>query len=493
MPYVFQFHDGNNDNIFDWTESERIDPKSIKVEDKSTEFISSAGTSIPSPLARMFLFRAAFRTVSSQLINSKKPFDNTSIYAGIVSETLDFLEVLYQSGGDKSRFSYEYWQFGNGSNNQSSNDTFFGEKLGHKLLSEAFGQAAASAPFDNKLEIILIYYNEGKKKILMGGTSPFTFVFTSPNFKRKFKEKSFIPIDGLVSGDKLFDSDYKQLADRDTSFIAYIEELCSRANGNESFVEFIKYVANCKRIDIRERFVDEIPLLDDILFGTNLPLSVKGINLNQISQEDYRCNIEEQSDFKIVLPVESPYKKYGEVNRVWTPLFLIDQMTHDGQYTSPTNKWVSGTRVSSTRYSENSLKEIYDRVLPGQSLKYPFFSSFDLFEPCLFKLPGYKLNDDRFTCIINNQTFLFPLTPLFFQLFSTESIGNYVSAKETEGEVTFTIKIPVFGKTKQNRTFVIQQTYSEQSQTNPIFVYSGIIGIFPFVKCITDKYGFINN
>lgn len=480
MPHIFRFHKGHNTNIYDWTPSDRIQPSDVReVMDKTNILTSSAGTSIPTPIARMFLFKTAFEILAAQVRDNQVA--EKSIYSGLVSETLDLLEMLYKSGSDENKFRYQKWIFDNSQQDNNVILNHFGIDQGHRLLAESFKQAASQAPFNNKIEITLIYYREGNKEILVGGTSPFTFVFTSPNFKRKMLERGFRAISGLVSNDILFDADYKQLHERDSAFIKYIEDLSGTEGINQSFSGFTEYVINTRNRN-QNCFNGEIGVMQDIQFN-DTPLIVSNIHLKQLSPEDYKRNINAHSDFKLALPEDSEY-----VNEPLRPLFLLDKMSYDGQYTSQNNRWNPNTKVSENLYPETTLHDIQGRELPGlDGIHYPFLSSFDFLESNLIRLPGYMLNDERFLCLTNNQTFIYPIKPIFFHFFPINRIKEYVSVEVKNEQVTIVLKIPVFGKIGK-RDFVCRKTYDKESTIN----YGGILGIFPFTKAINENLFHIN-
>jgi hypothetical protein len=67
MPHIFRFHKGRNNNIFHWKASDKIEASDLKeVVDKTNTLSSSAGTSIPTPIARMYLFKTAFDIMAAQ-------------------------------------------------------------------------------------------------------------------------------------------------------------------------------------------------------------------------------------------------------------------------------------------------------------------------------------------------------------------------------------------------------------------------------------------
>ncbi|OCX54272.1 hypothetical protein BEL04_08420 [Mucilaginibacter sp. PPCGB 2223] len=477
MPYIFRFHKGANNNIYDWKASDRIGPGHLQeINEKTNILSSSAGTSIPTPLARLFLFKTAFEIMAAQV--RKNTVEPNSIYAGLVSETLDLLELLYTSGADTARFRYQRWTFDN--SDEALN--YFGERPGHRLLATSFQQAASQYPFSQKIDITLIYYKEGSKEVLIGGTSPFTFVFTSPNFKRKMRERGFRPVRGMVSDDVLFDSQYLQLQERDSAFVKYLEQLVNTPGIGDSFKGIAEYVSNtAKRYE--RRFDGTLPVLSDIKFG-DMALMAAQVHLQQVSGDDFRARINESSDFKIALPPDTHYQ--GPLN----PLFLLDKMAMNGQYSSASNLWSSATEVSELAYPENTITDIVtERELPGLSgIRYPFFSSFDFFEPALVRLPEYVLNDQRFLTLKDEQPFLYPIKPLFFHLFPIHRIKEYLSVEEGNGEIRFTIRVPVFGPTKGLREITCTRMYTAQQVVD----YQGILGIFPFTRAEEQELLFIN-
>ena len=79
MPHIFRFHAGRNNNIYDWKSSDKILPADVReVMDKTNILTSAAGTSIPTPIARLFLFKTAFEIVAAQVRDNK--VDSKGIY-----------------------------------------------------------------------------------------------------------------------------------------------------------------------------------------------------------------------------------------------------------------------------------------------------------------------------------------------------------------------------------------------------------------------------
>ncbi|RYY37424.1 MAG: hypothetical protein EOP46_02690 [Sphingobacteriaceae bacterium] len=494
MPHIFRLHKGAVTNILDWKPSNIITTGDLKdIVDQTDVGGSSAGSSIPTPIARMFLYKTAFELVGNQIYN-RKPVGNT-IYAMLVSETLDLLEMLYLNGANQTMFRYEKWVF------DRNNKAFFGAGTHHGLLFESFKQAAAQEPFSgSQLEITLIFYKEGNKEVLIGGTSPFTIVFLSPNFKRKLIDRNFKALTGLSSHEHLFSNKPKQLHERDTAFISYIQTLVAGAGASfDPLKDYITWSKDC----YQTAFEGEPAILEDISYGSNMPLVAGNIHIKKISDRDKQIKVSLYSDFKMDLPPNSPYS-----GRELLPLFLFSNMNNKGQYTSPSNHWSNKTVISALVYGEKTLEAIKNRELPGAGgIRYPFFSRFDFFEKSLVMLPGYTLDDERFETLIDDQDFILPVKPIFFNLFPIQDIRKYIKVTRSfaghgkRPEVTVELTIPITGPTMGKRNIIVSQTYKKDPQTNteedrdkyPFTEYRGTLGIFPFIHTDDADIKFTNN
>ena len=93
--YIFRKYPGYNPNeIQDWSQSTGIDPASFDPENIAFgRGASKAGTSIPSPMARLELFDTAFQIVASDRGN----LDGNTIYHQLVSDCLDVFQLLFNA------------------------------------------------------------------------------------------------------------------------------------------------------------------------------------------------------------------------------------------------------------------------------------------------------------------------------------------------------------------------------------------------------------
>jgi hypothetical protein len=162
----------------------------------------------------MFLFKTAFEIVARQL--KAKKFDATSIYAQLVSDTLDLLEAIFLYGDD---FSYVVYNW------DEARKTILDSAMKKKdVYVDAIDFAFAHKAFA-KSEITLIYY----KNKLVGGTSPFTLLFTSPNWyyvvNQDIGNNEVLKLESKNGGDVFFDNDFKELTARGDDFVEYLVKL----------------------------------------------------------------------------------------------------------------------------------------------------------------------------------------------------------------------------------------------------------------------------
>ena len=143
--------------------------------------LAKMGTSIPTPFARIQLFDTAFAQVNNL------GQDTDSVYGKLVSECLDFLEFIFNYG---TEITIKKWNVKEQIENLKKSTTK------HQNLGKCLEKFALDL---NVKDIYLFYYNG----VLIGGSSPFTLVYTSPNWQRN---KTITNAKGL-NGNLLF-ADY---------------------------------------------------------------------------------------------------------------------------------------------------------------------------------------------------------------------------------------------------------------------------------------------
>ena len=206
MSDIFRIHDGAQTVLKGWERSSHIAGNLINTIPDTligTAVLHKMGTSIPSPFARMFLFDAAFKMIQND-------HNGNTSYHLLVSECLDLLEFLYLRSNDPA-LVVKKWDKQ--------------DALAHLRNSAVQAHRTVADTLENHLnavlpslnEIYLFFYNN----ILIGGTSPLTMVFTSPNWQRK----NSLPFTGGIAGQTLFSGIAFPLHTRSNDFREYMQKL----------------------------------------------------------------------------------------------------------------------------------------------------------------------------------------------------------------------------------------------------------------------------
>lgn len=372
--------------------------------------LSKMGTSIPTPFARVFLFKTAFEMVNG----SADGADDNSAYGKLVSECLDFLEFIYLYG---DAIELKTW-------NVNGNITALkgsGSK-GHKILGKSLENFALNLGVK---DIYLIYYNG----VLIGGTSPFTLVYTSPNWQRV---KNITNACGLA-GNQLF-PDYSQpntvatpLYKRDLGFrtmlTRYYVAFCDVPGMSAtSFFKYIYRNQNMYDVEMKKYFADitgESPY--DVAMFRNDYACVKA-NMTEIdilgiggastlflatTAPEPAPDATISEDYKIAATVDN-----GNVNR---PLVLFE-----GGITGAT--YVAGKPLpNGVDIVRNPDEPLDSRILPGgQNIRYPYLTDTDFLQEKIIKV-GYKVDTDNFMTFgiqtAGNGDYLLPLRKEIFEYF----------------------------------------------------------------------------
>lgn len=372
--------------------------------------LSKMGTSIPTPFARIFLFKTAFEMVNGSVDGA----DDNSAYGKLVSECLDFLEFIYLYG---DAIELKKWNV-NGNITALKNSP----SKGHKILGKSLENFALNLGVK---DIYLIYYNG----VLIGGTSPFTLVYTSPNWQRV---KNITNACGLA-GNQLF-PDYSQpntvatpLYKRDLGFrtmlTRYYVAFCDVPGMSAtSFFKYIYRNQNMYDEEMNKYFADitgEAPY--DVAMFRNDYACVKA-NMTEIdilgiggastlflatTAPEPAPDATISEDYKIAATVDN-----GNVNR---PLVLFE-----GGITGAT--YVAGKPLpNGVDIVRNPDEPLDSRILPGgQNIRYPYLTDTDFLQEKIIKV-GYKVDTDNFMTFgiqtAGNGDYLLPLRKEIFEYF----------------------------------------------------------------------------
>jgi hypothetical protein len=490
--YIFRVHEDGAANIRleDWGLSGKLDANKIKsIKDVLKQGTSKIATSVPSPFARMHLFDTAFKMVSDDL-------DGRSVYHQLTSDCMDIFQLLFQSGNGNGDISYRIW-------NRAERIGVLGDKGAghpHKLLADSLEMFFRGA-FEGLQTITLIYY----KGILIGGTSPLTVFFTSPNWQREMLENN-IHIPSTTNHDAFFDSDFLPLHRRDPLFVefmyrfylAYRRTLHENCDGLAEYIrktvethwkelarksnaEWSSYINNPAALDQDYRRVELLP-------GSFTFLQMGLTYAYTVRQEDIPAKIQSDSDFVIVPTVER-YREETDTasgpQPPYKPLVLARGMNIAGTFTYDNTPWNPATEIRRSEILDTfgAPVPLTQRFLPGTRIRYPFLTTEDFLEDTLIRMP-YRLHSEKFfTGYSGDFSYLLPVKKGYFNFFSIDDLKSALTILAGDTHVTVQLRIPV-RNTKGNSHIIFTRDY-DMERVAAVPCEAGL-AIFPFYR-LTDS------
>lgn len=445
-----------------WSITTPFDINSIEdIDDGVGGDTNTQPTSIPSPFARIDLVRTALRN-----LNRGKNDPNSQ---RLVSKMLDLGELLFNYDNVSDKIRIDKWDIKNGDNVYVSTKRLKESvNLGHKRLGKVLEmflqQDARSYNFDSLKHIHVISFDG----FVIGGTSPVTMFFSTPN------EHYFDKLDIRFGTHKLFDKDryYVPLHERDIEYQKMWYYLYETEPGFKNYfkelAEYIetsvRYLRENKRSEIYDKiFNNGGALLIDEQYATkyfspltdgkrNGEVDILGIGLFKKNTGHGSIATGGMSQFTI-----SSEKYKGGL----MPMVLQNKFSKDLQYTENL-RWGSGYPIPA--YVTESWKN-NERKLPGLSQTYPWLTVNDFLEPYLVKL-SFPANKDKYFFgfeegISENSGYLPPLKKDFFEFFKVSDLvaGKviYKVRNNGDGEILVTLGIPI----NNNRDYIIfEKEYS---------------------------------
>tara|TARA_R110001592_G_scaffold72904_3_gene222808 strand:- start:10070 stop:13387 length:3318 start_codon:yes stop_codon:yes gene_type:complete len=424
MAKVFRIHQGGQIKT-GWFESSKIGPNDLNTIIADENHIAS---SIPSPFARIDLVKSAFRWVANNKL------DGDSAQHKLVSDSLDVGQLFFlsQNSEYQSKIKIIEWD------PNTAFDKF--RKTTHSSLFDSLevywkrdGGDDGIYNFNLVDKLYLIFYNNK----LVGSTSPSTLFIPAPDASSEYLE-----MDIWRGDDKLFDSKYASLANREFSYTKYIFSLSKtqaftanfRANDKNEFFEYLNNVRNNLSSAKRE----EIELLNDTSYSDYQPcftsesidneVSIAGIKLGLFNES--QKDIRKESDFVIrstiskEKPLVLPQTRF---NKPW-------------RYTSSDNIWLPD--IMEGKIPSKNTKTGEKSILPVDQSNYPWLTAGNFFEEKLITLP-YSIDNAHFNTK-GPSKHLLPLTETFFDFFDINDVPDLLKFKElSSGTMQFNLKIPV--------------------------------------------------
>lgn len=455
--------------------------------------LGKLGSSMPSPLARMFLFSAALREVND--IEGKYPGDghNGSLtedgeyeptpYHDLVGEMLDMLEFIFKYG-DHPDFHVEVWSLGEqlAALEQSPNK-------GHKHLASALRSAFEYGALKNVSSIHLFKW----KDEVVGGSSPISLVYTSANLRT---DLDGIPFTG-DGANLLFHDSAVPLHRRDKAFREYLYRLrYSSLNGltaDNPLSQLAKYIQDSganydSQLDREVRVNPGAFKNIEKLQSGGADVQISGV---QLYHSDHRLEINENTCDYLLAPTVEIYKNGHPVTKV--PMALTKYGVSGLKYVG--REWNPNT----DRIPQTLPADLDDRSLPGfgQKDKYPYLTVSDFLEDKIIEV-SYDIDKEKFfTGCAKQITFLLPLKKKFFEYFSLKDLvdvetGKYtdmltVSHDEDHSKLTVQLDLPLV----HGRKIRFLKTYdTSEKSLDKLDCYDSSntfdFAIFPFYRLSPD-------
>lgn len=449
------------------------------------------GTSIPSIFSRVFLFDGAFSIVGADVQKHGLINPNTRL----ISECLDMLEFLFQNGGN-GKLIIRHW------NKENNIATLRNDGIAaHTKLADVLDNEIQHYP--ELADIYLFYWkdvdsrSQNEVECLLGGTSPYTMVFTSPNWKREIDSHGWM-FNGL-SGARLFDD----------NVVTSIE------NRAPKFREYVYSVYNAYSIQMNGMSIRTYLNGAWTVESNNFPgVAAMGANPGLFNQT-YKILETTGNHFQVFtnavpiaanpqMPANSDYEIVCTSNRYQTynhngatisinnvPLALNDSgLGKTAKYYDITEWDHAICKINDAQVRGLAL---HQRILPVVGVTYPFVVASDFLEDSIIKLP-YAIDSTHFkTAFAGDSQYLLPLKPYFFQFFNIEDLDREVEGnrkmltlENTNDGVKAVLRIPVkhiLQGANANSVVKFEKNYNSnnivsdrQSEIN--------IGIFPFYRNI---------
>lgn len=443
--------------------------------------LNKISSSMPSPVARLFLFQAAmdeinalqsqnrYKNIAHDHITDSEGNPELTPYHYLVSEMLDMLEFIYKYG-DYPEFHVFQWKI------QDEVNTLRNSNIQeHKNLASALESAFSFGVLQGQ-NVYLFKWND----IVVGGSSPVSLVYTSANLKYED-----LPVFTGNSGNILFCGEPVALHMRDSRFRSYMYCLYHAMDRIGSLKALSAYIRD-SGVNYDGELWNAVRNAPGNYLGakelTSQACPVRICDV-QLYATDNTIVINPTTSDYIISPSCDIYKK--SINKI--PLVLTPQGVVGLKYAAGRAWNMDSDRIV------NPASDINERTLPGLGkTKYPYLTTEDFLEDKIVEV-SYNINSDKFvTCSSGTTNFLLPLKKLFFEFFTIEDLKTMLSLaydKERE-KVVVKLKIPLV-----NDKYIT--LYKDYNEKNKVDCYDGSssfdFAVFPFYRLTSNLAGNVYN
>ena len=417
MPHFFTNEKEINDSGSYGVQKRTMHPE--KIDDGITErgaALCKLGSSMPSPVARLFLFSSAIREINaieakySGIGHEGKPDNEGKLeqtpYHDLVGELLDMLEFVFKYGDDPD-FHVIKWDVAVECAALKSSP-----QRAHHALAAALESAFSFGQLKGQ-PIYLFLWNDS----VIGGTSPISLVYTSANLRTVMTEERLEFVGD--EGNRLFADEAVPLHKRGNAFREYLYRLrltdMAGVQAGSALYELSRYIEDSANT------YDPSISVNPSAFSNVRNLTTQGNNVKVVGitlrVSDHTVHITPETCGYILKPTSDMYKHGNALSKV--PLILINQGCDGLKYIG--REWIAG-KDKIDEVLPNNLEE---RKLPGfGQTKYPYLTIGDLLEERVIEV-SYDINSERFfTGSKSPVSYLLPLKPLFFEYFKVSDLIN---------------------------------------------------------------------
>jgi len=373
-------------------------------------------TSIPSPWARMLLFKEAVKST------------NHLMHQEAMSSILDVMEIIFYNQLMNIDIEYKEIKI-----NSDVNNKFL--KILYDLSPDEL-KTDEILKTDDILIIGLLIINKGNDdRFVLAGTSPYTLLFTPLNLKHKNSNGVF---------PRYFREQPVFLKDRPQDFQKWIKSnFLTKLRNAGNYPDLVNalsaedgFCAECLQDSL-----DQNIILVPCSFLQTKPLS-------DLMEQIKTDKIELYSPYLLKLS-----------KKIDKPPIIIDP-----------SKNLSGTEYYNNYhflqdFTYDELKKIENKeLLPGENVKYPWIlPQQDFLQPILIKYKDYLNSDVLILGNCNNSKYALPLTDKFFTYFSYNDVNEMLSIEEiSDKTVRVKLRIPIMN----GNTIEVYKDYSQNLSNN---------------------------
>lgn len=363
--------------------------------------------SVPSVFSQLYEQAEAFSNIVYNYPNWNSPPDLKE--KRLVSLCLDLLELILIRGAEVIVSHVDLGDIQQLS--QSSNQS-------DQLLSSIIIEDLQHQNFKKTTDWYLFSWHD----VLLGGTSPMTMVYTSPNIMSRLEERS-LDIQGFC-GNRLF-REIVPLYQRGNQFKEFMYKYKDSFPLPTPLREYIDL-----SMQINHNVLHPVPIAITSKYEILKDSCGNPICVNSIPILHIPIRVEE-SDCMII-----PNK---DVNGN-LPLVLSEQDLPEASY-------IFNMRWDPHAFHIPKHIPLEDRMLPGTNINYPYLTIDDLLECRIIQVPK-GIDSARFiTCCVSESNYLLPIRKMYFEYFTPEDLRSGLSVERGDSinSVIVRLKVPVRG------------------------------------------------